>query len=496
MRLQNTISLLASAAFSLVTFAPAQGPLTPPGPPEPSLKTLQQVEPRTDIATVAGSATATHAITEPGSYYLSGNIDVSTTNGIEILASGVTLDLNGFAIYRVSVGAPLGRAIGIDGDQMDIRVVDGNIRGEGFAYGVGLLDFVSKYLFNCYIGGLNVSQPAEVGIDLRDVVLATTPEDNTIVENCHVTASAGIGIDASIIRSSTAVDCAGIAILGRDIKGSTGHSTGSSGIVGVDVGRSRGRTEADSGRFGISCGGNVVDSVGTADGTSGTGISATHHVINCRGRSNSGTGITSLLGNVTGSTGSTGPGNGIEAFGGNVIGSTGDGFTTGILASGNVQDSVGRCGSSGNGIETSEGSVQNSTGTSSSSGDGIVASKGNVQNSVGESRTSGIGINAPIGAVTSSRGVSNSNYGIFAFSVDACTAISTSGDAIRGSNVTNCFAQTTSGNNAIFAFGTVANCRAQNPSLGGDAIEARIISASTAVSGNLNASVAKVDGTP
>ena len=69
----------------------AQGALTPPGAPAPTMKTLTQVEPRIPIFT------APYTISVPGSYYLTTNV-VTTGNGVVIQTNNVTLDLMGFSI--------------------------------------------------------------------------------------------------------------------------------------------------------------------------------------------------------------------------------------------------------------------------------------------------------------------------------------------------------------------------------------------------------------
>src|SRR3954468_16071338 len=79
----------------------AQGPLAPPaGTPAPTKKTLQQVEPRTDINLLAGDATAVAIITGPGSYYLTADLaGVAGKDTIRVTGGGrVTIDLNGFAL--------------------------------------------------------------------------------------------------------------------------------------------------------------------------------------------------------------------------------------------------------------------------------------------------------------------------------------------------------------------------------------------------------------
>ena len=80
--------LLASAALLR-----AQGSLTPPGAPAPTMKTLDQVQPRTPISSLP------LAISLPGSYYVTGNLTgVAGQHGITINADHVTLDLSEFDI--------------------------------------------------------------------------------------------------------------------------------------------------------------------------------------------------------------------------------------------------------------------------------------------------------------------------------------------------------------------------------------------------------------
>lgn len=101
---QSPYLLSALAAFTLIP-AYAQGPLTPPaGPVVPSMKTLDQIEPRTPISATntPGDAQSSFIISVPGSYYLTGKITGEVgKNGILITASGVTIDLGGFSLEGV-----------------------------------------------------------------------------------------------------------------------------------------------------------------------------------------------------------------------------------------------------------------------------------------------------------------------------------------------------------------------------------------------------------
>jgi parallel beta-helix repeat protein len=100
------LALIASA-FCLLTSAFGQGSLTPSGTPAPTMKSLNQIEARTpvDAAHTPGDGGDLFVISQPGSYYLTGNIiGVVFTGGILIATNDVTLDLNGFSV----IGAPSG----------------------------------------------------------------------------------------------------------------------------------------------------------------------------------------------------------------------------------------------------------------------------------------------------------------------------------------------------------------------------------------------------
>lgn len=102
------------------------GPLTPPAG---AITSTGRFGPRTDVATLAGSASALHVINVPGSYYLSGNITgVVAKNGIEITVAGVTLDLNGFALIGV-VGSFDG--INSSGTRESVVITNGHVRSWG-----------------------------------------------------------------------------------------------------------------------------------------------------------------------------------------------------------------------------------------------------------------------------------------------------------------------------------------------------------------------------
>ena len=108
----------------------AQGPLTPPGGPAPTLKTLSQIEPRTDVLTLPPDANGGRTIGQPGSYYLTGNV---TTGPIIIQASNVALDLSGFALQAPAGPASTGLMV-LDGckscphSQWEHRGLSGSVR--------------------------------------------------------------------------------------------------------------------------------------------------------------------------------------------------------------------------------------------------------------------------------------------------------------------------------------------------------------------------------
>jgi hypothetical protein len=97
---------LIAAGWLAPTSVSAQGSLTPPGIPAPTMRSLDQIEPRTPInaTTTPGNGGALFIISTAGSYYLTGNVTgVASKAGIAITVNDVTIDLGGFTMTGVAL---------------------------------------------------------------------------------------------------------------------------------------------------------------------------------------------------------------------------------------------------------------------------------------------------------------------------------------------------------------------------------------------------------
>jgi hypothetical protein len=202
----------------------AQGSLTPPGAPAPTMKTLDQIEARTPITNTDSLVT----ISQPGSYYLTHNLTVSAGDGIDITTNGVTLDLNGFTIASTQPTAATDSAIRLSGSRTDIAIYNGHISsgvgitggvfgGGGFGYGI----YDSSMPHNVRIKDVSVAGVLYHGIYLN-------LDCSTVVESCTVNVAGSYGIYADSVSDSTAFNCGSVGIYAGTAHNCKGYGIGSS----------------------------------------------------------------------------------------------------------------------------------------------------------------------------------------------------------------------------------------------------------------------------
>jgi len=127
MRITRRATVAALLAMPIACSAPA-GELDPPtGPVAPTMKDLEDVEPRAVLRNDFDNLTPI-VISAPGSYKLGEDIQaLPSQHGVEIRVNDVTLDLNGFTIRgNGEVGSLDG--IHISGDRFNIAIHNGTVR--------------------------------------------------------------------------------------------------------------------------------------------------------------------------------------------------------------------------------------------------------------------------------------------------------------------------------------------------------------------------------
>jgi hypothetical protein len=382
--LQLAVLTLVSA-FSLQPSALlAQGSLTPPGAPAPTMKTLAQVEPRTPIAA------APFTISQPGSYYLTTNLTVGSGTAITISSDGVMLDLNGFTI-RSTAASAVGYGIMININRRNISIANGVIEsgvtnngsgvytGSGFGYGI-------SYSSGTPVNVL-VSRVMVVGCQYSGIYLSSG--NSTVVESCTVRTAGSYGISASTIKQSVAIDCGDGAIIGKEVSDCRGEANDGTGVSATTA---------------LNCYGNSYGN--------GNGISATT-ALNCYGNSGSGIGISATTAQ-------------------NCCGNS-DGSGIGISAT-IAQNCYGN--SYGNGTGVSAATALNCYGISYGNGRGVSATT--AQNCYGYSND-GYGVYASRTAA-GCYGSSANGTGLYAQNAATCTGDRSGGRAISATIANGCYA--------------------------------------------------------
>jgi len=183
MRRHTTISMTGASLLIIGGALLYAGPLDPPdGPITSTYKTLTEVEPRIAINDVntPGDAYNVYVVTQPGSYYLTADVvGGGGKSGIDIRASNVTVDLNGFTVDGASGSG------------------DNGIRNSG---GNGYITVRNGRVRNWQHDGINLRRATSSNFLVESVEAAfnggqgITCESRSVVRGCVATNNSAEGI--------------------------------------------------------------------------------------------------------------------------------------------------------------------------------------------------------------------------------------------------------------------------------------------------------------
>ena len=338
-------------------FLLAQGPLTPPGAPAQTMKSLDQVEARMAIDPAQPGFALPFTISQPGSYYFTANVTATgSIAGIIIAADDVSLDLNGFALTGGGTGSA--RGIDVPAARKNLAIRNGTIRG-------------------WTAGGVRAENAT-----------------NSTLEGLRFTGNAGGSLVGALVVGNGSVikDCVASNNTTNGIKTFSGTT-----IIGC--------TAASNSFSGFFLGGSVTITDCTAHANSGGGIKLVGNglINHCTASFNTGSGIAGGVGSTINNCAASFNGfSGIEADNGSTVShcAVTNNSSSGIVAAfgGTVSDCTATI-NTGHGISTGDGSsIHNCTARSNTQTGIQVTSACHVFTNTCDSNATGIGVGVSGGA--------------------------------------------------------------------------------------------------
>ena len=293
-RTKLIVGLLALVWMLVYSLTGIAGNLEPSAPPGPTMKTLDEVEPRIPVQSLSGSTSAVYVIDQPGSYYFTGDVNVVATDkhGIIVEVNDVTIDLMGYSLIGPRSGTGYGILISAPSN---VEIRNGTVRDFGY-YGIRETGSTGK---GHRVISVRVLSNGQIGMYLYNL--------GHLIKDCTAVENGGSGIHGG--ASST-------------VTGNTAYDNGNYGISASVGSTVTGNTAYNNGSRGISAGSGSTVTANTAYGNKGHGIDAGTGctIIGNTARLNTGNGIDfDGLGTIADNTADRNSGYGISVTSGAVV---------------------------------------------------------------------------------------------------------------------------------------------------------------------------------